>query len=58
MEVLSDIIQNSTLGETEIKRERDVILREMQVGYSVMQCPSLPFQFGYFEIATVYRRLP
>jgi len=30
VEVLSDIIQNSTLGEQEIERERGVILREMQ----------------------------
>ncbi|MEQ2212361.1 hypothetical protein XENOCAPTIV_029737 [Xenoophorus captivus] len=30
VEVLADIIQNSTLGEAEIERERGVILREMQ----------------------------
>lgn len=30
IEVLSDIIQNSKLGENEIERERGVILREMQ----------------------------
>jgi processing peptidase subunit beta len=30
VEILSDIIQNSTLGEQEIERERGVILREMQ----------------------------
>nr|XP_005995352.2 PREDICTED: mitochondrial-processing peptidase subunit beta [Latimeria chalumnae] len=30
VEILADIIQNSTLGETEIERERGVILREMQ----------------------------
>ncbi|XP_066283961.1 mitochondrial-processing peptidase subunit beta-like [Branchiostoma lanceolatum] len=30
VDVLSDIIQNSTLGEAEIERERGVILREMQ----------------------------
>lgn len=30
VEILSDIIQNSKLGETEIERERGVILREMQ----------------------------
>ena len=35
VEVLSDIIQNSTLGENEIERERGVILREMQVGNQV-----------------------
>ena len=31
VDILSDIIQNSTLGENEIERERGVILREMQV---------------------------
>ena len=30
MDILSDIIQNSLLGEQEIERERGVILREMQ----------------------------
>ncbi|KAJ8686290.1 hypothetical protein QAD02_022084 [Eretmocerus hayati] len=30
VEILSDIIQNSKLGESEIERERGVILREMQ----------------------------
>ncbi|XP_053970446.1 mitochondrial-processing peptidase subunit beta [Hylaeus volcanicus] len=30
VEILSDIIQNSKLGEAEIERERGVILREMQ----------------------------
>uniref|UniRef100_A0A8C2T1T4 Mitochondrial-processing peptidase subunit beta n=2 Tax=Coturnix japonica TaxID=93934 RepID=A0A8C2T1T4_COTJA len=30
VEILADIIQNSTLGEAEIERERGVILREMQ----------------------------
>lgn len=30
VDVLSDIIQNSMLGEQEIERERGVILREMQ----------------------------
>lgn len=30
VEILSDIIQNSKLGESEIDRERNVILREMQ----------------------------
>uniref|UniRef100_H2ZL92 Mitochondrial-processing peptidase subunit beta n=1 Tax=Ciona savignyi TaxID=51511 RepID=H2ZL92_CIOSA len=30
VEILSDIIQNSTLGEAEIERERGVILREME----------------------------
>ena len=31
VDILSDIIQNSTLGQREIERERGVILREMQV---------------------------
>lgn len=30
VDILSDILQNSTLGEAEIERERNVILREMQ----------------------------
>jgi processing peptidase subunit beta len=30
IEILSDILQNSKLGEPEIERERGVILREMQ----------------------------
>jgi len=30
VEILADIIQNSTLGESEIERERGVILREME----------------------------
>jgi len=32
VDILSDIILNSTLGQDEIERERGVILREMQVG--------------------------
>ena len=31
VEILADILKNSTLGEEEIERERGVILREMQV---------------------------
>lgn len=31
VEILSDIIQNPTLGAQEIERERNVILREMEV---------------------------
>ena len=31
VEILSDITQNSLLGDQEIERERGVILREMQV---------------------------
>lgn len=30
VDILADIIQNSTLGEAEIERERGVVLREMQ----------------------------
>jgi hypothetical protein len=35
VDILSDITQNSTLGEQEIERERGVILREMQVCFNV-----------------------
>jgi len=31
VDILSDIILNSTLGQDEIERERGVILRELQV---------------------------
>ena len=31
VDVLADIIQNPTLGQAEIERERSVILREMEV---------------------------
>ena len=31
VDILSDIIQNPTLGKAEIERERSVILREMEV---------------------------
>lgn len=37
VEVLGDIIQNSKLGESEIERERSVILREMQEVESNLQ---------------------
>ncbi|XP_026472396.1 mitochondrial-processing peptidase subunit beta isoform X1 [Ctenocephalides felis] len=37
VEILSDIIQNSRLGEAEIERERGVILREMQEVESNLQ---------------------
>merc|ERR1712142_339612 len=37
LDILSDIIQNSTLGEDEIERERGVILREMQEVESNLQ---------------------
>ena len=33
VDILSDIIQNPTLGTAEIERERSVILREMEVPY-------------------------
>ena len=37
VDILADIIQNATLGEAEIERERGVILREMQVQYTCTQ---------------------
>lgn len=37
LEIISDILQNSKLGEAEIERERSVILREMQEVESNMQ---------------------
>ncbi|KAJ6639891.1 Mitochondrial-processing peptidase subunit beta [Pseudolycoriella hygida] len=37
VEILADIIQNSKLGESEIERERSVILREMQEVESNLQ---------------------
>lgn len=37
VEILGDIIQNSKLGESEIERERGVILREMQEVESNLQ---------------------
>jgi mitochondrial-processing peptidase subunit beta len=37
VDILSDILQNSTLGEAEIERERGVILREMQEVESNLQ---------------------
>lgn len=41
VEILGDIIQNSKLGESEIERERGVILREMQEVESNLQVNSL-----------------
>ena len=35
VDILSDMLLDSTLGEREIQRERSVILREMQVSYHV-----------------------
>lgn len=37
VEILSDIVQNAKLGESEIERERGVILREMQEVESNLQ---------------------
>lgn len=39
VDILSDIILNSTLGQSEIERERGVILREMQASTSIYQNP-------------------
>lgn len=36
MDILSDIIQSSKLDEQDIERERDVILREMEVNIFVV----------------------
>ena len=36
VDILSDIILNSTLGQGEIERERGVILREMQVSRDII----------------------
>jgi hypothetical protein len=44
VDILSDITQNSTLGEQEIERERGVILREMQVCFNV--CSLIKFELG------------
>ena len=41
VDVLSDIIQNSTLGENQIERERGVILREMQVMFLKFNCKNV-----------------
>lgn len=53
VEVLSDIIQNSTLGEQEIERERGVILREMQEVETNLQ----EVVFDYLH-ATAYQGTP
>lgn len=50
VEILADIIQNSTLGEAEIERERGVILREMQEVETNLQ----EVVFDYLH-ATAYR---
>lgn len=49
IEILSDIVQNSKLDEQEIERERDVILREMEV--SLNKCK---FTVNYFCLWRVY----
>lgn len=53
MEILADIIQNSTLGEAEIERERGVILREMQEVETNLQ----EVVFDYLH-ATAYQETP
>merc|ERR1712014_33153 len=53
VEILSDIIQNSTLGEQEIERERGVILREMQEVETNLQ----EVVFDYLH-ATAYQGTP
>lgn len=53
VEILSDIIQNSKLNETEIERERGVILREMQEVESNLQ----EVVFDHLH-ATAYQETP
>jgi processing peptidase subunit beta len=53
VEILSDILQNSTLGEQEIERERGVILREMQEVETNLQ----EVVFDYLH-ATAYQGTP
>uniref|UniRef100_A0A8C2H3V3 Mitochondrial-processing peptidase subunit beta n=1 Tax=Cyprinus carpio TaxID=7962 RepID=A0A8C2H3V3_CYPCA len=53
VEILADIIQNSTLGEAEIERERGVILREMQEVETNLQ----EVVFDYLH-ATAYQDTP
>ncbi|XP_016366457.1 mitochondrial-processing peptidase subunit beta [Sinocyclocheilus rhinocerous] len=53
VEILADIIQNSTLGEAEIERERGVILREMQEVETNLQ----EVVFDYLH-ATAYQETP
>ena len=50
MEILSDIIQNSTLGETEIERERGVILREMEEIEQNQQVLFMCFLINYISV--------
>merc|ERR1711976_920140 len=53
VEILSDILQNSTLGEAEIERERGVILREMESVETDVQ----EVVFDYLH-ATAYQGTP
>lgn len=53
VEILSDILTNSTLGEQEIERERSVILREMQEVETNLQ----EVVFDYLH-ATAYQGTP
>jgi len=34
VDILSDMVQNSTFDEKEIEKERDIILKDMQVSHS------------------------
>lgn len=50
VEILSDILTNSTFGEQEIERERGVILREMQeVSLWFVHCSVLRHFFFFFQ---------
>lgn len=49
IEILSDIVQNSKLDEQEIERERDVILREMEVSLNKYK-----FIVNYFCLWRLY----
>jgi len=35
VDILSDMVQNSTLDEKEIEKERDVILKDVKVSYNL-----------------------
>lgn len=48
IEILSDIVQNSKLDEQEIERERDVILREMEVSLNKYK-----YTVNYFLFVTI-----
>lgn len=54
IEILSDIVQNSKLDEQEIERERDVILREMEVSLNKYK-----YTVNYFLfVTTLFHDLP